>query len=110
MREMNPNCESYQAPHNSNKLTLRQIINRIKKLFFDENVIANVNFHYASGFIVLHDGRIIYFSTLDERWKDSSKHILFRTAKHTKDYSGGANNFFDLDKASKSMIINTLWR
>lgn len=46
---------------------------------------------YVSGFFKKGE-QVYYFSQSDVRWF-SGDGILVRTAKHTKDYSGGANNY-----------------
>jgi hypothetical protein len=113
MREMNPRHESYQPPNKTNKLSLRQIINKIKKMFTGDKVEIQVNFHYASGFITLndskHNGKVIYVNTGDERYENNIiEHVLFRTAKHTKDYTGGSNHHFDLNKTDKQIIVDRI--
>lgn len=53
---------------------------------------------YCSGFIKYNNGKFAYFSCPDVRSRNDDwyKHILLRTAKGLKDYSGGANTFTDL--------------
>lgn len=49
---------------------------------------------YVSGFFKKGD-QIYYFSQSDVRWSVDDK-ILVRTAKHVKDYTGGASNYSEL--------------
>lgn len=90
-------------------MTLRQTINKIKKLFSNDNVFLKINYHYLSGFILLDNGQYIYVSSNDERinpkWENN---MLFRTAKDNKDYSGGMNYFFDINEISREDILKRL--
>lgn len=99
-------------------MTYRQLINKIKKIFSQHNATFSIkeNYHYASGFIQIPkviitetehlENIIIYVSILDDRMtKDISKHVLFRTAKDIKDFSGGHNNYFDIDDRLKPIDI-----
>lgn len=62
-------------------------------------VSYSVGHFYVSGFLKNKEtGEFVYFSTSDVRhfnneWFD---HILVRTAKHEKDYTGGHNNYTSL--------------
>lgn len=88
-------------------ITMRQAINRIKKLFPNDKVEMKVNYHYISGFVTLKDGRILYMSASDERYFDKVyEHMLVRTAITTKDYTGGRNNYFNLFKHNREQIIS----
>lgn len=93
-------------------ITLRQAINRIKKIFPNDKVQIDKCYHYISGFITLQDGRILYVSSRDERYEaDVYKRMLVRSAESTTDYTGGRNNYFDLFKESREKIISkAYWR
>ena len=62
---------------------------------------------YCSGFYRI-DGQMGYFSISDVRsgLQDWPGHIMFRTAQHEKDYTGGSNNWgsFDDDKVAERMV------
>lgn len=53
---------------------------------------------YCSGFIQ-RGAKFVYFSMSDVRYQSGSweKSILVRTAQHVKDYTGGSNNYADLE-------------
>lgn len=63
-----------------------------------EIVSFNRGHFYISGFLKnTKNNKLVYFSIPDVRFNnDWSNQILVRTAKHDKDYSGGANNFVRL--------------
>jgi hypothetical protein len=56
--------------------------------------ISKPNHFDITGFFQLNDNRIYYFSIGDLRW---DKIFLIRIADHFKDYTGGSNNFLNLD-------------
>lgn len=85
--------------------TLRQTINDIKKLFpFAEEYKLKVqkingSDNSISGFIKFCDEKYLYISTFDIRVKPQYRQqILFRAARNYKDFTGGINHFFDIDK------------
>ncbi len=89
-------------------MTLRQTINKIKKLFKGNDCFLKVNFHYLSGFIKIED-KWIYVSSNDERFNPKyEENLLFRTAKDNKDFTGGRNNFFNINIVKKEQILNLL--
>lgn len=62
----------------------------------------NVGHFYVSGFIKNQaNNKFVYFSISDVRCSnvrhDVLDRILVRTAQHNKDFSGGANNFVELE-------------
>lgn len=92
--------------------TLRQSINDIKKIFPKAKFEIKIGFHYLTGFITLEDNKILYVSSDDERFNPKYRQqILFRTAKDNKDYTGGRNNFFNLDSSNlnQEVIIKSLY-
>lgn len=109
MRYTNKNHECYDP--GIQPITMRQAINRIKKIFPEDDVRINIDFHYISGFITLKDGRILYVSSSDERFSNEVyKRMLVRTAKNTKDFSGGSNNYFNLFTETRDQIISKCYR
>lgn len=100
--DYDPGCQS---------ITMRQAINKIKKLFPNDKVEMKINHHEFSGFVTLQDGRILYMSSSDERYfKDVYTNMLVRSAQHTKDWTGGSNNWFNLFTDNREQIINRIWR
>ena len=57
------------------------------------------NGHYYCSCFVENHGKYIYMSFSDVRHFSRSwyQNILYRSAKDSKDYSGGSNNYTDLD-------------
>jgi len=66
----------------------------VLKPFCKDILIHKPNHFDITGFFELNDGRIYYFSIGDLRW---DKTFLIRTAKDFKDYTGGSNNYIDLN-------------
>ncbi|MBQ8749088.1 MAG: hypothetical protein IJZ29_01270 [Clostridia bacterium] len=64
-----------------------------------ELVKANKNHYEFSAFFKDADDNYVYFSISDVRYFQNEwyNHILVRTAKHDKDYSGGQNNYTNLE-------------
>lgn len=92
--------------------SLRKIAIQVRKLFKGYNVKSHYGYHYLSGFIKIDETRYVYFSTWDERFKQGIQtDVLFRTATSQKDYSGGYNNYFNLEDESLTAngIIHKLY-
>lgn len=79
--------------------------NYLKRTFPDAKVENFSAGHYdVSSFIVFPSGTIVYVHydvprgerPIDVNRRDASGGVLYRTAKSTKDYSGGSNNFTSL--------------
>ena len=51
---------------------------------------------YASGFFTSPSGQVYYLSLLDVRGNPTQ--LMYRTAQHYKDFSGGHNQWIDVDK------------
>jgi hypothetical protein len=80
----------------------------IKKLLAphtSEIEIGKPNHFDFSGFFKLNSGDIYYISVGDLRW---DKTFLIRTATDFKDFSGGSNNFLNLDKTFEEMLFKFL--
>jgi short-subunit dehydrogenase len=56
----------------------------------------NVGHYYLSGFFRNANDRCFYFSISDVRHFDFGN-MLYRTAKHEKDYTGGSNQYVRID-------------
>jgi hypothetical protein len=65
-------------------------ITKILKAKGCTDIKLDYGFHYFSGFYTAPDGQIWYLFTPDKRYFGYEK-IIYRTAKHYKDYSGGIN-------------------
>lgn len=65
----------------------------------------NREHYYVSGFIE-KDGKYVYFSISDVRyWPDEwSTNILVRTAKDATDYTGGGNNYTNLEDFGEDVL------
>lgn len=79
----------------------------LKKLIKDEAFLRTfrVGHFYVSGFIE-RNNKLVYFSISDVRnWHDKwYDNVLVRTAKHTKDWTGGANNFCELKNIAELVL------
>lgn len=76
--------------------------NRLTKIFKEKgctNIQMNYGFYYFSGFFTSPSGQIYYFSASDVRHFDYNR-LLIRTAKSYDDYTGGSNQFTNIDKQS----------
>ena len=92
----------------------RQFKNALKRTFPDCEIIGFKANHYDfSGFLKKGD-KYVYISysepreqALDMSRSDCSNGILYRAAKHEKDYTGGHNhfcNFFELEQSVNEMF------
>ena len=60
------------------------------------NIVFNVGHFYVSGFFTVGE-EIWYFSLPDVRGSEyRMPQLMYRTAKHYKDYTGGANRYVDI--------------
>jgi len=66
----------------------------------------HIGFYYWSGFGIIN-GQYYYFSVFDVR-HFSLKKILFRTAKHNKDFTGGMNQYLTTDMPIAYQIQNII--
>lgn len=84
----------------------RDFRSALKKILPDgaELILSKPNHFDATGFVKRAD-RFVYFSVSDIRfWQDEwSNHVLIRTAKHDKDWTGGANNYTTLDNFTENV-------
>ena len=69
-----------------------------------EFVNVNKGHFYVSGFIK-KDDKYAYFSISDVRYFKNEwyNHIMIRTAKSDKDYTGGNNNYTNLENFNKKI-------
>ena len=81
---------------------------KVKPLTLDfSNIKFNQGHYYFSGFAE-KNYKIIYFSISDVRHFPNDNSVLIRTAKHTKDWTGGSNNYAKRNKESIKEIANKL--
>lgn len=84
------------------KAFFRKEKKRISKILTDRgciNIEMAYGFYYFSGFFTAPSGQIYYFSSSDVRHFGYDK-LLIRTAKHYKDWTGGMNQFCNVDDDS----------
>ncbi|HZK27070.1 MAG TPA: hypothetical protein VFD00_06000 [Thermoclostridium sp.] len=62
----------------------------------------SVGHFYVSGFIQKSE-QYVYFSLRDVRGYDWYDNVLIRTAAHDKDYTGGRNNFTNIEFFAQSV-------
>jgi hypothetical protein len=79
--------------------------NRLKKIFPDCTIVFSNNHYCFSGFISKNE-KHVYFSISDVRYFKNAwfKNILIRTAKHTKDYTGGSNCYSHFDNIRSKVL------
>jgi hypothetical protein len=67
-------------------------------------LMSKPNHFDASGFVQRGE-KFVYFSVSDIRfWQDQwYKHILIRTAKSERDYTGGSNNYTTLERFERDV-------
>ena len=64
---------------------------------------------FLSGFFTTSSGQIFYFNLGDVRWPIGGPvtRMLYRTAKHYKDYTGGINQYILLEDLNRLTIFRT---
>ena len=92
---------------NSFARSFKTAMNKLTQNVGAELVNYNKGHYYISGFIKRWD-KYVYFSISDVRhlsmwWIEE---LLVRTAKHAKDYTGGANRYTELNEADE--LIDSL--
>jgi len=93
----------------------RAFATMIKHMFPDCEIIQSNCYCEASGFIKKPNGKIIYYSSEDYRWpimgRTWTSSVLYRTAESVKDYTGGSNNFSDLEhfKENVEKLFERMW-
>ena len=72
----------------------RAIKNMLKSIFPDAEITdSKGTYCYASGFLTFKNGKTVYYNFNDFRYRRWDEQILVRTARDTKDYSGGCNHY-----------------
>lgn len=67
------------------------------------DVTFSVGHFYISGFFITQDAKTYYFSIPDVRSPQSN--MMYRTAKHKKDYTGGANQWIKIESGMASKML-----
>ena len=88
----------------------KQFYNDLKKVL--KNILGSeytikisLGHFYISGFIEKNN-KFVYFSIEDLRENgEEFSHILYRTAKDNKDYTGGTNRFCELNKLAENISV-----
>jgi radical SAM superfamily enzyme YgiQ (UPF0313 family) len=80
----------------------KSIIKRSLKISGFNDIQFNNGFYYFSGFANKF-GKTIYFSITDVR--DGCDKVMIRTAKDNKDFTGGRNNFADINSSENISIL-----
>ena len=95
----NPNSENPEIRMKNYKLMLKRALGT------DYEVVGKQGYMYYSGFIKNNKtGKCAYYS-INQDWngKDETDNILIRTAKDFKDYTGGTNQYTDIDNFVKDI-------
>ena len=81
------------------RISLRQAI----KLFGGTDIELNSGYHYSYGFFN-KDGQLYYINSGDDRMRksDGQLDVMYRTAEHRKDWTGGTNRW-DFNKTLNDM-------
>lgn len=81
----------------------RRITRNLKELGCS-NFKFDYGFYYFYGFFTSKSGQIYYLSCSDVRhW--GYNQLLYRTAKHYKDWTGGGNQYIDTNKLKEMKLI-----
>jgi hypothetical protein len=86
------------------KSFVRAFRSDVKRLLKGFDIQISVGHFYVSGFVSQGD-KHVYFSVSDVRHfsDDWYNHVLVRTAKDTKDYHGGSNNYTTLPQLRQAV-------
>jgi len=81
--------------------TFKREVKNLLKPYINRFEVFKPNHFDAGGFFELKNGKIFYFSLSDLRW---DKTFLIRTAKDFKDYTGGSNQYLDIDDLGNNLL------
>jgi hypothetical protein len=88
--------------------TFKKEITAILKQHNCSDIIVSRGHFYISGFFTLPNGQIYYFSVSDVRgmhYGFNKPQLMYRTAKHNKDYTGGSNCFVNIEDFANLSIF-----
>ena len=92
--------EELKTTYKMFKRGLKMLLTTLNNTNEDINIvkwITSLGHFYISGFIELDNNKFVYFSI--ENLRGGSK-FMIRTAKSLKDYTGGQNNYLNIDDFS----------
>lgn len=98
----------YAKPAMGKPVSMTKVKNRLKVIAPDviahlHNIRINGYCHGCSGFIEdPATGRVVYLST--DLNHGTNTQALYRTAQHTKDFTGGRNQFCDFDEITDRAV------
>ena len=81
----------------------RRIIDNLKKIGCYDFKFS-CQFYYFSGFFRSKTGQMYYISCSDVRYFGYIE-LLYRTAKHNKDWTGGGNQYVKINKLKEMELI-----
>lgn len=74
------------------------------KEFGCTDIKINYGFYYFYGFFTSKTGQIYYFNSSDVRHFGYNR-LMYRTAKDYKDYTGGMNQYINVDNLREMKIV-----
>lgn len=81
-----------------------QEFTRFMKKMFADCCVKNISSYCEGGVTIKNPiGKYIYIRTDDYRWRNWSKRILYRTMAHAEDWTGGGNNFSNIEELKDSV-------
>ena len=92
--------EELKTTYKMFKRGLKMLLTTLNNTNDDINIvkwITSLGHFYISGFIELDNSKFVYFSIEDLR---GGSKFMIRTAKSLKDYTGGQNNYLNIDDFS----------
>jgi hypothetical protein len=92
--------EELKTTYKMFKRGLKMLLTTLNNTNEDINIvkwITSLGHFYISGFIELDNSKFVYFSIEDLR---GGSKFMIRTAKSLKDYTGGQNNYLNIDDFS----------
>ena len=95
----------YLTAHRTFKREFTKLLKELEVLELD---ISKPNHFDMSGFFRTKANKVFWFRIEDLRW--SKDNMLIRTAKDFKDYTGGTNQFIDLEteQSFKEQLIKVI--
>ena len=84
--------------------TFKKELTKLLKSKGCTEIVIDRGHFYAAGFFTTPNKGIYYFSISDVRWFKEER-IMYRTAKHYKDFTGGLNQYVALDEIDELEIF-----
>lgn len=98
----------YARPAMNKPVTMTIVKNRLKKIAPDvvpalRNIRINGHVHGCSGFLTdPATGAVVYLTT--DMNHGTAREAMYRTARDTRDYTGGRNHNCDFDEITESAV------